>query len=486
MQLRLRPGEMGGMAWRFTDPQLESEARRMAGLATILVWLTAVVSLFAVVGGYATTRYRDEGENVAMEVARIQGEALALAQGLSIHAPFAREVLTATLADTVRYDNPPDRKSDRYAIYDRAHALLAEIGSPPPWPVMRIEMPLRNDKVDLGTVVVEQSLQPLIRDCCLVALATALLSALALLVFRALPINAFYRTMVRLDQAQLARARAESGLRAHVVELEQSKGALQETTDRLQVALDAAAESSQAKSQFLATMSHELRTPLNAIIGFSEIMENEMFGPVSNERYLEYINLINGSGRHLLALVNEVLDLSKAGAGKLEIYDGQIDLALLARDLIRTMQATADNAHVEIISKVSTNMPHLRADPQRITQVLLNLISNAIKFNVASGTVIIEADCQPNDGFTISVTDSGIGIATEDIPKALERFGQIEDSFTRRHQGTGLGLPISKKLVELHGGTLLLKSAVGEGTCVTVWLPPERIITPTAPLVRAV
>ncbi|MFZ1988198.1 MAG: ATP-binding protein, partial [Alphaproteobacteria bacterium] len=274
----------------------------------------------------------------------------------------------------------------------------------------------------------------------------------------------------------IARSAAEDKMRAHVQELEQTREALQLSTERMRTALESAAESAQAKAQFFASMSHELRTPLNAIIGFSEIMTNALFGPIGNERYCDYIDLILKSGRHLLALVNEILDLSKAGSGKLELSDGEVDLNLLIRDVIRTMQATADKASVRLVSDINPGIPNLLADPQRLMQVLLNLVSNAIKFNVENGTVRIRAEFEPSEGFRIKVIDTGIGIAQEDIPRALERFSQIEDSWTRRYEGTGLGLPISKRLIELHGGTLMITSAVGEGCTVTVWLPRERAI----------
>jgi signal transduction histidine kinase len=466
------------MAWQFADRQLAREAQRLAAAMTILAWMVALLIFSALTAGYFYFQINNQHKDLWSDCTRIQGEVSALsrlAQGDVLAKSDYRKVLFDTRSNSALGQNA----DAFYSMTDGEGGVLAQLGRLQPAPVIRSELQFAGEGAN-GTIAVERSLWPLIRATAFVALIALLLSSSVLLVLRILPVRSLYATMTRLDKSRQAQAQAERGLRAHLLELEKAKDALQASTNRLQVALEAAAEGSQAKSQFLATMSHELRTPLNAIIGFSEIMQNGLFGPLGNDRYGEYVSLILSSGRHLLSLVNEILDLSKAGAGKLELYDGEVDIALLVRDIVRTMQETAAKAEVKLVSAIPSGLPCLRADPQRITQVLLNLISNAIKFNIVNGTVRIEADCNSEDGFRISVHDSGIGIAADDIPKALERFGQVEDSFSRRYQGTGLGLPISKKLVELHGGTLMLKSVLGEGTTVTVWLPPERVITDRA------
>jgi len=264
-------------------------------------------------------------------------------------------------------------------------------------------------------------------------------------------------------------------LRLHVIELEKTKRELEATTANLHQAFEAAAAGSQAKSQFLATMSHELRTPLNAIIGFSEIMANEVFGPHANARYKEYSGSIQASGNHLLGLINDILDFSKIDAGRLELQESVVDIGDIVTSVLQMTQGQAEAAGVRLLSPTTTPLPPVCADERRLRQVLLNLLSNAIKFTPRGGEVRIIAELR-NGGIAISVTDTGIGIAPEDIPRALERFGQIDSRLSRKYEGTGLGLPLSKGLMELHGGTLDLTSVVGVGSTVTITLPPRRIV----------
>ncbi len=464
------------MAWKINDPQLAGEAKRIVALLTGWAWGIAALVLCAVCAGFFGYRYEDKVGDLTADLARIEGEARAMSRDPS----WTRETkahLDEILEDTFRYDvRDADYAKDHYAFYDSQGRLIAETGTAPARPSIRLSKPFEGANSTRGEIVVEVTYRDIIQESIFVGFGALALAALVVIAVRAIPIRALRGMVTRLDESQSARSATEDKLRAHVQELEETREALQLSTERMRTALESAAESSQAKSQFFASMSHELRTPLNAIIGFSEIMSNSLFGPIGNERYCDYVDLILKSGRHLLSLVNEILDLSKASSGKLDLNDGEVDLSLLVRDVIRTMQATADKAKVKLISQVGSDLPCLRADPQRLMQVLLNLVSNAIKFNVEDGSVRIHADFDPDDGFKIKVIDTGIGIAQENIPKALERFGQIEDSWTRRHEGTGLGLPISKRLIELHGGTLMLTSAVGEGCTVTLWFPPERVI----------
>ncbi len=274
---------------------------------------------------------------------------------------------------------------------------------------------------------------------------------------------------------QLARRAVQEAerLRAYVVELEATKNKLEATTADLMTALEAAAASSQAKSQFLATMSHELRTPLNAIIGFSEILATELFGPLGSARYREYAHDVKDSGSHLLSLINDILDFSKVDAGHLMLDDEDVNLRQVIEESIRMVQQQAVHQGVGLRHEIDPDLPHLHADHRRIRQVLLNLLSNATKFTPAGGRVTVIATCEAG-AITLQVVDTGIGIAPGDIPKALERFGQIESDLNRKYEGTGLGLPLSKRLIELHGGELSLKSEPGAGTTVTITFPAER------------
>ena len=236
-----------------------------------------------------------------------------------------------------------------------------------------------------------------------------------------------------------------------------------------------AEEANRAKSVFLANMSHELRTPLNAIIGFSQIMNKEALGPVGSPQYREYASHIQGAGEHLLALINDVLDISKIEAGEIELRDEKLDLCGLVGSCVAMLRERAAADGISLVTDFSDDtIPLLRADPLRLKQVLLNLMSNSIKFTEPDGTVTIKIRYKPDSGYVMQCTDTGIGIAADDIPKALARFQQINNDLTREHEGTGLGLPLTKALIELHGGSFDLQSQVGCGTTVTIRLPAER------------
>jgi len=231
-----------------------------------------------------------------------------------------------------------------------------------------------------------------------------------------------------------------------------------------------------AKSELLANMSHELRTPLNAIIGFSELMRDELFGPLGNPRYRDYASDINYSGALLLDLINDILDLSKAESGRLELLDEVVDLEECARAGTRLMRERAERARVALDHRCLSRVPPLRADRRRLQQIVLNLLSNAIKFTPPGGSVVAFTTRAPNGGARLIVEDTGIGIAPEDIPKVLEPFGQASIITQPEREGTGLGLPIVAKLARAHGGDMTLHSTPGFGTTVMVDLPAHRLV----------
>jgi len=248
--------------------------------------------------------------------------------------------------------------------------------------------------------------------------------------------------------------------------------------DALRAAKDEAEAANQAKSGFLATMSHELRTPLNAIIGFSEMMLREVMGPVGNEHYRSYIADIYSSGSHLLDIINDILDLSKAEAGKLELCEDVFD----PREAIRAV-GTATGARVQeggltAVYELPEDLPALRADERKTRQVLFNLIGNALKFTPPGGTIEISSRFDRGKGLLITVADTGVGIAPADLDRVLQPFEQVDNSLSRRHQGTGLGLPLVKAIIERHGGSLELESEPGLGTRATVVFPCDRVVLP--------
>jgi signal transduction histidine kinase len=265
-------------------------------------------------------------------------------------------------------------------------------------------------------------------------------------------------------------------LRQHVAELEATRLELEATGADLRRALDSAAASNRAKSQFLATMSHELRTPLNAVIGFAELIGIEIHGGLGDPRYRDYAMSIRDSGAHLLALINDVLDFAKIDAGRLELIEEEIDIPELFAASLRMVEGAAADAGLVLREDIGyATLPRLRGDQRRIKQILLNLLSNAIKFTPAPGVVTIAAR-RHGQALVMTVSDTGIGIAPADLAKALEPFGQIDNRLARAYQGTGLGLPLSRQLMEVHGGSLELDSEVGHGTTVTLTLPAERLV----------
>jgi signal transduction histidine kinase len=230
-----------------------------------------------------------------------------------------------------------------------------------------------------------------------------------------------------------------------------------------------------AKSDFIANMSHELRTPLNAIIGFSQLMASEVFGPAGHPNYKAYSQDIQDSGVHLLAVINDILDLSKIEAGKAELHEEPVDPCDGIRRCLRVVAERAVAAGLALVERLDAGLPALRADKRMFKQIVLNLLSNAVKFTPAGGRVEIRAGLGDDGSLVIAVEDTGIGIAPADIAKAMSPFEQIDSSLNRRYPGTGLGLSLTKSLVELHGGSFELASEVGVGTLATVRLPPARL-----------
>ncbi len=222
-----------------------------------------------------------------------------------------------------------------------------------------------------------------------------------------------------------------------------------------------------AQTGFLTNVSHELRTPLNAIIGFSEMLMSETHGPIANEQYKEYIRDINNSGAHLLSIINDILDLSKASADKLQVDNIEVDLNKTASASMRFVKPRADKAEVELIEKMPEAHIVITADPKRLKQIFLNLLSNAVKFTPANGSVTLEITTNPLEKLVyVSVIDTGIGMSEKDIPKALSNFGQVDNKPNRHYEGTGLGLPLTKKLVELINGKFEIQSKQNVGTII--------------------
>jgi len=279
----------------------------------------------------------------------------------------------------------------------------------------------------------------------------------------------------RLHTTVLAMLEFRAEKDALIAELEQEKAQSDETRRRAEAA-------NVAKSRFLATMSHELRTPLNAILGFSEVMKTELFGPHANPTYKEYAEDIHSSGQHLLNLINEILDLSRIEAGRYELHEERVVLSYVVEECHRLMQLRARNKGVAIRERMESDLPALWADERALRQITLNLLSNAIKFTPSGGTITLKVGWTAGGGQYLSVSDTGPGIPEDEISLVLSSFGQGALAQKIGEQGAGLGLPIVKGLVELHGGTFELASRLREGTEVIVTFPPTRVMRPLAPM----
>jgi two-component system, cell cycle sensor histidine kinase PleC len=269
-------------------------------------------------------------------------------------------------------------------------------------------------------------------------------------------------------------------------EKEDATAEVEETNAKLVEAMRRAEEASAAKSRFLATMSHELRTPLNAILGFSEVMKNELFGPLGNEQYKGYIEDIHQSGDHLLQLINEVLDLSRIEAGKHELVEDAIDFVATVEACVRMLEQRAQSRSIVVKTGFSKGMNRLWADERAVRQVTLNLLANALKFSPPGSEITVKVGWTQSGGQYLSVKDNGPGIPEEEIETVLSTFGRGSQAIKNADQGSGLGLPIVKSLVELHGGAFVLRSRLREGTEAIAMFPPARVMSAIAPVVEKV
>ena len=259
--------------------------------------------------------------------------------------------------------------------------------------------------------------------------------------------------------------------------------AAKEQERSLRAASDTAMAASRTRGEFLANMSHELRTPLNAIIGFAELIGTEAFGPVGQRRYLDYAEDIRAGADHLLNMVEDILEFTRSESSESELKESIVDLRDSVSAALRLIRDQANRKGLEIEVELSADLPNLRADERKLRQILLNLVTNAVKFTPEGGRITIAAryDGQGDADMVVEVRDTGIGIAAKDLERVMEPFTQVDASLSRGHGGTGLGLPLSRRLAEMHGGRLDLDSTLAFGTTVRLTLPPSRVVPPSVP-----
>ena len=277
--------------------------------------------------------------------------------------------------------------------------------------------------------------------------------------------------------ALISPVRDAAGEITHFVAMHEDITARRQAEESVRHAKEQAEVASRAKTELLANMSHELRTPLNAIIGFSYNILEEYFGPLENAKYREYITDIHASGTHLLDLINDILDVSAVEAGRMELHEEVLEVEAICEAAMRILVTKAQERHVALSGLRGKDLPLLYADPRRLKQIFLNLLSNAVKFTPEDGSVTCEGELDGDGQLVIAVADTGIGMDEAGIAKALTLFGQVDSSLTRSHEGTGLGLPLTKGLMELHGGTLEVESEPGRGTRIILRFPADRVRT---------
>ena len=404
----------------------------------------------------------------------IEARAKALSNAIALYGPDWEASSDRLLA---QLNVVMPRGGVTFRILSTRSGVLGTIGAAASGPALFNQATLYDTGLAVGRIEGTQSIWPIVADTGWPLVLGLICGVALLLALRTLPLRALDRTLSHLEESQHALEERVRELQLAKTELEGRSDALKRTVSELSEARDRAEAANKAKTVFLANMSHELRTPLNAIIGFSEVIKREMFGAVGIPKYRAYAEDIHNSGKHFLSLINDLLDISRAEAGKIAFTDDTVELGELVERALLLAGRGRGPTHVELINEISPHGNLVTVDARRLTQVLVNLLTNAFKFTPEGGVVRVSSDRNPNGGVSVTVEDTGIGMAASDIPKALTVFGQVDNVFTRKADGAGLGLPLSKSLIEAHGGTLTVESVLGKGTRVTFTLPPECIAT---------
>jgi signal transduction histidine kinase len=452
-----------------TQPDHKVELRLRRRMKRVAVTF-AVIALLAISGLFFGFGYQGEVTHVRIEAARAAELISLQARADSTGWALDRKQLDKIVAST-----HGDEYTVWYEVLDWNGAVIASGGEKPGLFGIAGAADITDGEAVVGVVHIAGHPHGLFQFTGVGLLLGLVLSGCVVIVLWILPARAMDTAIERADSYRIA-------LEDRVVELEltqdmlEKQGAeLRQTADNLYHAREQERRANRAKSDFLANMSHELRTPLNSIIGFSEMVTLQAIGPVENERYLEYAGHIHSSGKHLLDLINDMLDLAKVESGKLELEEEVVDFGQIYEGCRTLLEHRIASDGLQVTLKLPRDPPLLLADKRKIRQILFNLLSNAIKYTPTGGRIITTVYTRPESGFVFSISDSGTGMAPADIPKALEPFGQVGDPLVKEDIGTGLGLPLTKALVELHGGTIEFASLPGLGTTATVKLPTSRI-----------
>jgi signal transduction histidine kinase len=435
------------------------------GYRNAITWIAVSVALavaLVIPALFFLTAHRYESARIALE-ADLAAERVA---GFVDAEPDLWKRRKSRLA-TLMYPGGQRTHWRLYQIFDET-GVIARVGTTPRPPVISSSVDVSSGGQVVAHLRTTETMWPMLIETYWVACVGFGLAVAVFVMLRAFPLRA-RALRARIDELELAKSR-----------LEQQGAELERSAQRLVAARDEAQAANRAKSEFLANMGHELRTPLNAIIGFSDLIKAGTCGPIGNAKYLDYSDEINRSGQHLLDIINNLLDLSRIQAGKQELREQTVDVGALVERCRKLLAGDVKDGGLQLDVRMPAHLPALHGDPRKVEQILRNLLSNAVEFTAPGGTITVSVTADAGHGIAVAVQDTGIGIAVEDISKALASFGQVDGSLARQHEGTGLGLPLAKALAELHGGTLVLDSEIGVGTTVRVRFPPERLI-PLAP-----
>ena len=280
------------------------------------------------------------------------------------------------------------------------------------------------------------------------------------------------------DYTSISTIRDQDNQPMHYLAVKEDITKAKAANEALRHAKEEAEYANHVKSQFLASMSHELRTPLNAIIGFSDMIMSEFMGPIGAPKYKEYLADIHDSGEHLLELITDILDMSKIESGMMDLNENAFELSEIIKSCQKLIRHRAQDKNITLTCDLPKDSPILWGDEVRFKQILINLLTNAVKYTPPGGDIAINLDCCEKNGLCIMISDTGIGIAEENIARAMEPFAQVADIMTSEREGVGLGLFLTRSLLEMHGGTLALDSTLGEGTTATLRFPAERVVNP--------